>query len=231
MEDFVAESEWDGMRRVITLAGERGLPLAASGGFATSFYTAIWRNTKDLDLCVLAQDRDAIVAVTSDAGFHDLYDEKPYDRGWIYRATGRGVIVDIIWQLANRKGEVDAAWLTLGPVVSIHGDTLRLVPPEELIWSKIHVVQRERCDFPDIVNILYCCGSQLDWKALLERLRGEERLLASVMSLFSWLAPGRARSIPRWVWNELAIPPPSEAVERDDDRIRSIDSRPWFSPL
>jgi hypothetical protein len=231
MEDFIPGSDWEIYRKLIGLAAERGVRFALSGGFATSFYTARWRNTKDMDLCVLPRDRGAMIQVARDAGFHDLHEEKPYDRGWIYRATQQAVIVDIIWQLANYRGEVDDAWITLGPEVEIHGQPLRLVPPEEMIWSKIHVVQRERCDFPDVVNILYACGAQLEWKGLLERMHGEERLLAAVMSLFAWLAPGRARGIPPWVWDELALRPPSETVERDDERIRSIDSRPWFSAI
>ncbi|HYC00965.1 MAG TPA: nucleotidyltransferase [Candidatus Limnocylindrales bacterium] len=231
MEEFIAKSDWEVLRRVTCLAQERGLRFAVGGGFATSFYTAFWRNTKDLDLCVLPQDRDAMVQITKDAGFGDLHDEKPYDRGWIYRATVDGLIVDIIWQLANYRGEVDDGWLASGPEVSIHGDRLRLVPPEEMIWSKIHVVQRDRCDFPDIVNILYACGARMDWAGLLKRLDGEERLLASVVSLYTWLAPGQARTIPEWVWQKLGLPQPSDSLQRDDDRIRRIDSRPWFSPI
>jgi hypothetical protein len=231
MEDFVPASDWEVLGRVVVLAKQRGLRFAVSGGFATSFYSALWRNTKDLDFCVLPRDRDAMVQVTRDAGLHDLHDEKPYDRGWIYRATERGIIADIIWQLANYRGEVDEAWVDAGPEVTIHGETLRLVPPEEMIWSKIYVVQRERCDFPDIVNILYACGAELDWPCLLERLRGEERLLASVLSIFAWLAPGRANLIPEAVWQKLAIPRPAGGLQRDEDRIRGLDSRPWFSPI
>jgi hypothetical protein len=231
MEEFIPESDWQVFRKVLALATQRRIPFALSGGLATSFYTGLWRNTKDMDVCVLPRDRDAMVQAAKDAGLHDLHDEKPYDRGWIFRATERGSIVDIIWRLANYHAEVDDAWLSLGPEVTIHGQTLRLVPPEEMIWSKIHVVQRERCDFPDIANILYSCGPQLEWTSLLERVDGEERLLASVMSFFAWLAPGRARRIPRWVWNKLALEPPSEKPERDDERIRRIDSRPWFSPV
>jgi hypothetical protein len=184
-----------------------------------------------MDLCVLPLDRDAMVQITNEAGLHDLYDEKPYDRGWIYRSIEDGIIVDIIWQLANYQGEVDEAWLTSGPEVTLHGDQVRLVAPEEIIWSKIHIVQRERCDFPDIINILYACGAELDWTRLMQRLKGEERLLASVVSLFSWLAPGRARQFPEWIWRKLDIESPAAGPERDDDRIRRIDSRPWFSPV
>jgi hypothetical protein len=202
-----------------------------SGGFAVSFYTSLWRNSKDMDLCVRPADREAMIQVTRDCGFIDYYDEKPYDRGWIYRSTRDGMIVDIIWQLANYRGEVDDAWVTLGPEVSLHDQRVRLVPPEEIIWSKIHVVQRERSDWPDILNVLYAAGERMDWHRLVERLGGEERLLGSLVLLFSWLAPGRARAFPPWIWERLAIPHPRAGAERDEDRIRRLDSRPWFTPL
>jgi hypothetical protein len=129
-----------------------------SGGFTSSFYTAMWRNTKDMDLWVLPEDRESMIEATREAGLHDLYDEKPYDRRWIYRSTRDGIIVDIIWKLAN--------------------------------------MQRERCAWTDIINMLYATGAGFDWNRLIGRLVDEERLLSSVLLLFSWIAPGRARKLP-----------------------------------
>jgi len=229
IQAFIPEEDWRLYGAVIRRATTLGLSFAVSGGFATSFYTGLWRNTKDMDLCVRPADRDAMVGVTREAGLHDLYDEKPYDRGWIYRATHEGLIVDIIWQLANYQGVVDDAWLTGGADVTLYGDTVRLVSPEELIWSKIHIFQRERCDFPDIANVLYATGATLDWSRLIGRLAGEERLLGSVLLLFSWLAPGRAQTFPEWIWPRLGIERPPNGPDRDDDRIRRVDSRAWFT--
>jgi hypothetical protein len=231
IEAFIPESDWALYSAVLRHARAKGLRFAMSGGFTSSFYTAMWRNTKDMDLCVLPHEREKMIEATREAGLHDLYDEKPYDRRWIYRATRDGVIVDTIWQLANFRGVVDEAWLERGPEITLYGETLRLVPPEEMIWSKIHIVQRERCDFPDIINLLYATGAALDWGRLVSRLTGDERLLASVLLLFSWLAPGRARTFPEWIWPKLGIEQPGLGPERDDERIALLESRPWFSPL
>jgi Nucleotidyl transferase of unknown function (DUF2204) len=231
LERFIPEAEWHVYRGVLRRAAARGLRFAMSGGFASSFYTAMWRNTKDMDLCVVPQDREAMIEATREAGLHDLYEEKPYDRRWIYRSTHEGIIVDVIWRTANMQGDVDQAWTTFGPEVTLYGETVRLVPPEEMIWSKIHIVQRERCDWTDIINMLYATGARLDWSRLLGRVRGEERLLASVLLLFSWVAPGAARAFPEWIWERLGITRPEAGPQRDDDRIARLDSRPWFSPL
>ena len=231
LSDFIPDAEWPVYCAVLERASARGLRFAMSGGFTSSFYTAMWRNTKDMDLCVVPGDREAMIEVTREAGLHDLYDEQPYDRRWIYRSTHDGIIVDIIWRLANMQGDVDDAWVSRGPEVTLHDRGVRLVPPEEMIWSKIHIVQRARCDWPDIMNMLYATGAALDWRRLIGRFRGEERLLSSVLLLFSWLAPGQARAFPEWIWERLAIPRPEGGPLRDDDRIARLESRPWFSPL
>jgi hypothetical protein len=231
LNSFIPEADWPVYRSVLRNARARGVRVAMSGGFTSSFYTALWRNTKDMDLCILPQDRESMIEATREAGLHDLYDEMPYDRRWIYRSTCEGIIVDIIWRLANMQGDVDDVWLSAGPDVRLYDETLKLVPPEEMIWSKIHIVQRERCDWPDIMNMLYATGSALDWRRLIERLKDEERLLSSVLLIFSWITPGRARTFPQWIWDRLNISPPLGGPERDDDRIARLDSRPWFSPL
>lgn len=231
LKQFIPELDWPVYRAVLQRTAARGLRFAMSGGFTGSFYTAMWRNTKDMDLCVLPEDRESMIEATREAGLHDLYDEKPYDRRWIYRSTQDGIIVDIIWRLANLQGDVDEAWIEMGPRITLYDETLRLVPPEEMIWSKIYVVQRERCDWTDIINMLYATGERLDWTRLINRLASEQRLLASVLLLFSWLAPGRARKFPEWIWDRLGIVRPEGGPDRDDDRIARLDSRPWFSPL
>ena len=229
IESFLPRSDWDVYSRVLKAAKARGIPFAMSGGFTFSFYTGLWRNTKDMDLCVQPHDREAAIEATREAGLHDLYDEKPYDREWIYRSTIDGIIVDIIWQHANYRAKVDEDWVLRGPEVTIYGETLRLIAAEELIWSKVFVVQRERCDWPDIVNTLYSAGASMDWERLIGRFQRDEPLLASVLLLFGWLAPGRARTFPEWIWPRLGIHRPEAGPECDHDHVRLLDSRPWFS--
>ena len=227
---FIPPEDWAIYSAVLSHARASGVRFAMSGGFTGSFYTGVWRNTKDMDLCVLPSNREALIDATRRAGLHDLHDEKPYDRRWIYRATRDGVIVDTIWQLANFRDQVDDAWLECGPEVVLYGESVRLVPPEEMIWSKIHIVQRERCDWPDVINLIYATGAALDWSRLIRRMRGpDERLLGSVMLLFSWLAPGRARTFPEWIWGALRIAPPGDGPDRDDARVALLESRPWFA--
>ncbi len=223
-------------RLVISKANARGLRFAIGGGFAVNVYTGLQRNTKDLDIYIAPSDCETMIEILAQAGMSDYYEQLPYDRKWIYRGTADGVIVDLIWAMANQAARVDEAWLTRGPEVEIAGQQLRLLPPEELLWTKLYVVQRDRCDWPDVLNLIYSRGETLDWKHLLKRLGDDAALLAGVLTLFVWLCPGRARMVPGWLWERLnLITPPSSALDSldigcDRHHVGLIDSRPWFIP-
>ena len=216
--------------QVLSMAQERGVRFALGGAFALATYTGRWRNTKDLDLYVAPEDRQALIQVLTDAGFEDYYDQVPYDREWIYRGFKEGTIVDIIWSMANQRAQVDRSWLIRGPRMEVRGQSVRIVPPEEMIWAKLYVLQRDRCDFPDVLNIVYAAGSSLDWDLLLDRLGDDWPLLSGLMSVFQWMCPGRALELPKPLWKRLRLPrPQAEPVPSTDRRrVELLDRRPWF---
>src|SRR4051812_17152525 len=88
--------KWPVYRQVIEKAQARGIPFSMGGGFAQMTYTGWPREARDIDLFVLAPYRDEMIQITRDAGLHDYYEEKPYDRSWIYRSAKDGAIVDLI---------------------------------------------------------------------------------------------------------------------------------------
>ncbi len=230
LSELIPHHEWALHRRVIELAAERGFAFALGGGLAFSAYSGRWRNTKDVDLFIRPADRDAMVQVTLDAGFLDYFDKLEYDRTWIYRAYLDDVIVDLIWTMPNHRLEVDEDWQTRGWEIVVHGLRVRLIPPEELIWSKLFVMQRDRCDWPDLLNLLYGVGPEIDWDHLLERLGSDVPVLAGLMSLFRWLCPERARDLPEELWPRLGLPDRFVSADRDGARADLLDTRDWFGP-
>ena len=232
--ELIPSDQWSVYERVLKLACERNLPFALGGGLAFSHYASRWRNTKDLDLYVRPQDKQAMIAVLHEAGLKDYFEVKDYDRAWIYRSHDGEIIVDIIWQMANYRAQVDDGWLTRGDLLRIHGRPLRLLPVEELLWSKLYVLQRERCDWGDLLNILYARAEKIDWGHLLARVGEDKRVLAALVELFTWACPDRARDLPIWLWGELGIESPALAAPGDpalrEKHIRLLDSRDWFGP-
>jgi hypothetical protein len=228
--DRIPDAEWSIYRRVIHEARTARIPLAFGGAFATAVYTGELRNTKDLDFYILPEDRDRMREAIGRAGLHDLFDQLPYDRSWIYRGSTGDVIVDAIWAMANQRATVDPRWLSQGPEVVIRGERLRVIPAEELIWAKLYIVQRTRCDWVDVINIIDARADYLQWEHLLDRLAEDLSLLAGALSVFGWLAPDRAQDIPDVVWARLGLGRPQPANDPGVPRIRAnlLDSRPWF---
>lgn len=212
-------------------ARRQKLRFAVGGGLAAMTYAGQWRNTKDIDLYVLPRDRDEMIAIVTEAGLADYYERQPYDRAWIYRSYRDDTIVDIMWAMANQRVQVDEEWLN-GPEVDTGEERFRLLPAEEELWSKLYIVQRDRCDWPDAANMLYGVGPQLDWRRLVGRVKADRGLLAGLLCVFAWLHPERARELPEWLWAELQIGAPGgdDGIGLARARARLLDSRPWFTP-
>ena len=229
-ENSIPEMEWAVYQEVLHQASSLGIPYAFGGAFATALYTGQLRNTKDFDLYILPRDRDRMADALGRAGLTDHYTVLPYDRSWIYRASRGEIIVDAIWQMANARALVDDEWLRLGPEVSIRGQRLRAIPVEELIWSKLYVLQRERSDWPDVLNLIDAQTSKVNWERLAGRLGADAPLLAAALQLYAWLAPERSHEIPIQVWATLGLRVPEEGGDHrvTEQRASLLESRPWF---
>lgn len=228
---LIPEDQWSVYRAVIDEARARGIDFALGGAFAVATYTGSWRNTKDLDLYVRPEDREKLIRVLTDAGLSDYFEEKPYDRWWIYRGCKNGTIVDIIWAMANHRQQIDELWMS-GPPLELYGRSLKVLPAEAMIWDKLYILQRERCDWPDVLNLLYHVAADLDWDYLLTRMGDDRPLMAGILSVFRWMSPGRAQAIPERVWNTLELPPMQAAPlpEIECRRVSLLDRRPWYGP-
>ena len=234
--DVVSHEDWLGgqsgtvYKCVLDKASAAGIPFALGGGLALSVYTGTMRASKDMDLYVLPEHREQVIGILGSCGLEDYHSVKEYVRHWIYRGYREDSIVDVIWAMANHRAEVDARWITAGPRVRILGKQVRVIPPEELIWSKLYVLQRDRCDWPDILNLLNATAATLDWDHLLTRAAEDGALIKAVLSIFSWICPSRARAIPRRIWDSLGLSPVFSDTGRGDRPSPKdlLDTRPWF---
>src|SRR5437763_14284126 len=105
--ETISEEQWSVYQRVIARSREAGVRYAIGGGLALGVYTDHWRESKDIDLFVLPQDREQMQGVLNEAGVVGYYDQLPYDRAWIYRSIEGKVIVDVIWAMANHTIDVE----------------------------------------------------------------------------------------------------------------------------
>ena len=224
----IPEDQWQLYQTVIYRVRDTSIPFALGGAFGLAAYTNHLRNTKDLDIYVLPRDRDTAVDALTRAGLADYYEREPYDRRWIYRGYTGNAIVDIIFAMANQRDFVDEHWLSAAVPVTCLGEELLVIAPEEMMWQKLYVLQRDRCDWPDVLNLLGALADKLDWPHLLDRLGPDRPLLGGVLSVFKWICPGRARSIPDWVWRRVGVALPEGSTERNCRHLDLLDTRDWF---
>jgi hypothetical protein len=227
--DAISTTEWRIYGTAIRVLREHRVPFLVGGGFARAAFTGHWRDTKDIDFYVRPEDRGRAERALRTADFADYYEKHSYDRAWIYRSYKRNVIVDVIWAMANQRAQVDEQWFRPGAQLTIRGERLPLVPPEELLWCKLYIIQRDRCDWTDIFNLVHEHGSRMDWQYLIKRLEDDVPLLRGMLDVYGWLCPEEVKELPASLWSRLATAQKAmRSRRRIHDRIRLLDSRIWF---
>ena len=176
-----------------------GVPFLVGGAFALEIYTGVVRRTKDLDIFVLREDVDGLMRFLAAA----RYETEIRFPHWISKAHKGGHVIDIIFGSGNGICAVDQKWFGAAPTATIMGERVRLVPAEEMIWSKAFIMERDRYDGADIAHLLHARSESLDWGRLLWRFDRHWRVLFSHLVLFGFVYPGRRLQIPHWLMREL----------------------------
>ncbi|MBT1070929.1 nucleotidyltransferase [Pelotalea chapellei] len=229
LTSLVPPELWSQYASVFAEGAKRGIRFVVGGGLAVSVYSGHTRRyTKDMDLFVREEDSGALLEMLHGLGFKE-YTEFPYDRTWSYRAIRHGAIVDILWMTLNGKTAVDETWLTKGWQFSVRESRIRLIPVEELIVAKLYILKRDRTDWPDVMNLLYAMGSELDWARMFEVLGDDLLLLGGVMNVFRWLCPGKAYLLPAHIWTSLGLlPPVNSDLQVDRGRVALLMAEQLF---
>lgn len=227
---LIPDDQWTTFRLGADAIEAAGAPFLLHGAMALATYTGHWRNTKDVDVVVRPVHHEAAIAALRRAGFEDYYDQLAYDRSWIFRGYRDGTLFDVIWALPNHRVPIDDAWFARGRPLRLHGRPYLSVCPEELIRVKLYVMQRERCDWVDVVNVMAATAA-IDWEWLIERMDRDIGLLHGALALFNWVSPLRAAQLPEWVRERFALSPLDTEDEAgvEERRVRLLDSRPWFA--
>lgn len=108
------------------------------GAFALESYTGLVRRTKDLDVFALREDVDGLMRFLAAAG----YETEVRFPHWISKAHKGGHVIDIIFGSGNGVCAIDQKWFDAAPTATIMmGERVRLVPAEEMIWSKAFIME------------------------------------------------------------------------------------------
>jgi hypothetical protein len=186
-------------RHVLTILTETRLPFLIGGALALRHYTGVVRHTKDLDLFARPQDYPRILEQLAAQG----YRTELTDPHWLAKIFAREDFVDVIFSSGKGLGPVDDAWFEHAVEGEVLGLPVRLCAPEEMIWSKAFIMERERYDGADIAHLLRACCAEMDWQRLLQHFGEYWRVLFSHLILFGFIYPGERQRIPAWVMLEL----------------------------
>lgn len=187
-------------RHVLRALKAADVPFLVGGGYATARHTRIDRRVKDLDLMIRRADWPATARALRAVKIKTYL---PFPH-WLGKAVRGDALVDIIFSSGNAIVAVDDDWFERAGSTKVLGFTVNLCPPEELLWSKAFIMERERFDGADVNHLIRACGRSLDWRHLCERFRGHERVLLAHVILFGYVYPNETDRVPRWVPRHLA---------------------------
>jgi hypothetical protein len=222
-------------KEALELLRESGVDFLLGGAFATFHYTGIYRNTKDLDIFCKSSEYPKILKLFAERG----YRTELTDIRWLAKVFKDDFFMDIIFDSVNNICTVDDSWYQHAVEGELEGVPVKIIAPEEIIWCKSYVQNRERYDGADINHIILKYGKQLDWKRVLMRLDQHWHLLLDKILLFQFVYPADYREIiPKWIFDELIaraqeqydLPSSVEKVCRGpiiDNTQYSIDIKEW----
>jgi hypothetical protein len=197
-ETAPAEAEAFYARSVRALA-DSGIPFLVAGTYAVNAYTGMQRPTKDMDVFCKAGDFPRILTLFQDQGETAVIE----DERWLAKIRRGPLFFDVIFNSRSTVAPVNDLWFEEAQPSEIHGTGVLLVPPTEMIWSKIFVQNRTRYDGADIAHLILKCHDRIDWRRLLSYMEPYwEVLLAQVLN-FRFIYPSERDLIPAWLFDEL----------------------------
>ena len=194
------EATLDFYRRGMRSLEAAGIDYLVGGAYALAVHAGIERHTRDFDVFVRPEDAEAALAAL--APCCDRV-EMTFTH-WLGKAFCGDAYVDVIFNSGNGLSPVDDEWFAHAVDSEVLGRRVRLIPPEEMIWQKAFVMERERFDGADIVHVLRASAPRLDWARLFRRFRGHWRVLFAHLVLFGYVYPHERHKIPEGVIHLLA---------------------------
>ena len=167
---------------------ERTQSFFLTGGGALIEFYLHHRDTKDLDLFVRRADWPKAADALNACGFETEL-TFPHWLGKAFGGRSREFFVDLIFSGGNGVAEVDDEWFAHALRGEALGFPVRMMPVEEMIWSKAFVMERERFDGADVAHLIRARQDELNWPRLLQRFGEHWRVFLAHLILFTYIYP------------------------------------------
>jgi hypothetical protein len=222
-------------KEALEILQECGAPFMLGGAFALFHHTGIFRDTKDLDVFCKSRDYAKILKTFFEKGYHtELTDVR-----WLAKVFHGEYFIDIIFDTVNNICRVDDSWFENATKARFMGMDVLLLSPEELVWCKLYVQNRERYDGADVNHVWLKTGKDFNWHRLMSHMDQHWHIVLSQLIQFQFVYPSEYRQIiPKWLFDELMgraheqyeLPEPVERVCRGpviDQTQYQVDIKEW----
>lgn len=195
-------------RAAMELLTRAKIPFLVGGAYAFGVYTGIERDTKDFDLFLRPNDVDLALEALRRGG----YEPQKTFAHWLAKVFCGEHCIDLIYRAGNGLCEVDESWFAHAKPERMLGLEVKLCAPEEIIWMKAFIMERERFDGADVIHLIESCAEKIDWAHVVRRFSENWRVLLAHLVLFGYAFPGERARVPREVMRELV-----SRLRADDD--------------
>ena len=187
-------------KKALELLNTTHIPFMIAGTYAFTEYTGIRRPTKDLDIFCKTSDYPKIINFFAKEG----YEVEITDDRWLAKIYKQKYYVDVIYGTIGNVWRVDDSWFEHTLKKTMFRDvTVKLVPPEEFVWTKLFMQDRNKYEAADVNHIIIKMRKNFDWKRLLFRMETHWELLFAQILSFRFVYPSERYIIPGWLLTEL----------------------------
>ena len=191
------------------------IPFLVGGAYAFCVYTGVERHTKDFDIFLRPEDVERTLKQFENDGFET---ERSFPH-WLAKARCGDDFVDLIYRSGNGVSQVDDGWFQRARREEVLGVTTAVCAPEEMLWMKAFIMERERFDGADVAHLIQGCAEHIDWPHLVRRFNSHWRVLLAHLVLFGFIYPAERNRIPRSVMSDLLERASEELNSTTDDRV------------
>jgi len=179
-------------RDVLETLNAAKIKFLVGGGHAFTLYSGTSRKTKDMDLFVRPADVEVTLRTLADKRYET---ELCYPH-WLGKIYCQRDFIDLIFSSGNGVCTVDDDWFEYAVAGQVFDVSVNFCPPEEMIWAKAFVMERERYDGADVAHLIRACAPRLDWRRLVERFGSHWRGLLRHLVLFGFIYPSERSLVP-----------------------------------
>ena len=191
-------------REALVYLNERSAPYLVGGTLGCQAHTGTHgmnAGAAYLELFVREADRRRVLDLLRERGWDAIGDVSH----WLTKARRGDAVIDVIYGSANGIARVDDLWFRHSVPGQVLDVETRLVPVEEMIWSKAFTMDKGRFEGADVAHLLLMQAGRISWDRLLWRFGGHWRVLLGHLMFFGYVYPERRSLVPETLVDTLLV--------------------------